>query len=155
AKNHSSRSRTVVCDLRVLLSLAEWLSRAVFISGKFRAFIVKATGLSGGYLSVCHQPVQKKRMLLFGPQSFRPQSCCCRERDHGGLLSCCPREGDALRLCNAMLPSQVAVSFHCQRATVLVPEPAGNSRNVNAGFDTPRCEQVPQIVMSDAIYADL
>ena len=74
--------------------------------------------------------------------------------DHVGLLCCDRREAYALRLRDAVLAPQVAVGFHCQRAAVFVSEPAGDGRNVHAAFDAARCEQVPQIVMRDAIRAD-
>ena len=61
----------------------------------------------------------------------------------------------ALRLGDAVLASQMPVSFHCQRAAVLVSKPAGDGRNVHAAFDAARSEQVPQVVMCDAIRADL
>jgi hypothetical protein len=36
---------------------------------------------------------------------------------------------------DAVLVSQVAVGFHAQRAAVLMSKPAGNGRNVHAGFN--------------------
>ena len=84
-----------------------------------------------------------------------PELCDCRKCDNVRLLYRGWRERDALRLRNAVFTPQVAIGFHRQRAAVFVSKPAGNSRNVHAAFDAARCEQVPQIVMRDAICADL
>ena len=67
------------------------------------------------------------------------------------LLRC---KAHALRLCNAVLAPQMPVRFHCQRAAVFVSEPARNGRNIHAAFDAARREQMPQVVMRDAIRAD-
>ena len=67
----------------------------------------------------------------------------------------CDAETHALRLRNAVLAAQVAIGFHCQCAAVFVSKPARNSWNIDAAFDAARCEQMPQIVMRDAICADL
>ena len=64
------------------------------------------------------------------------------------------REAHALRLRDAVLAPQMAVGFHCQRAAVFMSEPARNSRNIHAAFDAARREQMPQVVMRDAIRAD-
>lgn len=47
----------------------------------------------------------------------------------------------------------MAVGFHCQAAAVFVPEPARDGRNIYARLDAARREQMPQIVMRDAIGA--
>src|SRR6266699_4756007 len=60
-----------------------------------------------------------------------------------------------LCLRNAVFASQMTVRFHCQRAAVLVSKPPGNGRNIHAAFNAARREQVPQVVMCDAICADL
>ena len=52
-----------------------------------------------------------------------------------------------------MLVPQVAVSPHRQRPAVLVTEPARNRWDVHAGFDTPRGEQMPQVMVSDSFDA--
>src|SRR5437588_5257632 len=83
------------------------------------------------------------------------RSCRRRKRNHIILLRCHWREADLLRLRNAMLASQVSIRFHCQRAPVLVSEPAGNGWNVHGGFNASRCKQMPQVVMGDAICSDL
>ena len=38
---------------------------------------------------------------------------------------------------------------------VLVPKPAENGRNVHAAFSAARCEEMPQVMMRDAICSDL
>ena len=53
-----------------------------------------------------------------------------------------------------MLIAQVTVGLHCQRSTVLMAEPSRNGRNIDARFNTSRCEQMPQIVMGDSHHAD-
>ena len=80
--------------------------------------------------------------------------CFCRKRNDIGLLRRCRCECDALRLRNAVLAPQVAVRFHCQRASIFVPKPTRNGRNVHAAFDAARRKQMPQIVVRDAIRAD-
>src|SRR5260370_28482309 len=88
-----------------------------------------------------------------------PKRCvvlCCRSEWNHVSFPCNSRgEADLLRLGNTVLPPQVSVGFHCQRAPLFVSKPAGNSRNVRARFDAPRCKQVPQIVMRDALCPDL
>jgi hypothetical protein len=73
------------------------------------------------------------------------------EANHVSLAISSWHKGYTLCLCNAVFPSQVAVSFHCQRAAVLVSEPARNSGNIYARFDAASREQVPEIVMRDAV----
>ncbi len=80
---------------------------------------------------------------------------CCRWKRNDIALFCRRRcEGNPLRLRNAVFAPQVTISFHRQCAAVLVSKPARNSWNVNAAFDAAGCEQVPQIVMCDAICSD-
>ena len=47
-------------------------------------------------------------------------SCRHRECNHVGLLCRHRRKRHALRLSNAVLASQVAIRFHCERAAVFV-----------------------------------
>src|SRR5262249_24089058 len=54
-----------------------------------------------------------------------------------------------------VLIAQVAVRFHCKRAAVFMSEPARNSWNVDATLNAAHCEQMPQVVMRDAIRAHL
>ena len=82
------------------------------------------------------------------------QLCSRRECDHVGLLYRDRRKGHSVCLRKAVLAPQVAVGFHCQRAAVFVPKPAGDSWNVHAAFDAARREQMAQVVMCDAIRAD-
>lgn len=49
----------------------------------------------------------------------------------------------------------MTVGFHAKRTSVLVSEPARDSRNVAAAFDTNGREKVSKIVMSDSLHADL
>jgi hypothetical protein len=82
-------------------------------------------------------------------------SCRCREWNNMAIANALRRgECHALRLRNAVLAPQMAVGFHCQRAAILVSKPARDSRNIDTAFDAARGEQVPQIVMRNAICAD-
>ena len=144
--------RTVVHGLQILPRYRK-LVAATF--GPWRLHGLARTPIASTRLTpqrVPH-PFQEKELLFMRQRRF-PSSCRCRECDHVGLLCCDRREGHALRLCDAVLAAQVPVGFHCQRAAVLVSKPARNGRNVHAAFDAARCEQMPQIVMRDAIRAD-
>src|SRR6266513_1991873 len=77
------------------------------------------------------------------------------ECNHVSFLMAGWRKCHTLRLRDAMLAPQMTVRFHCQRAAVLVSKPPGNGRNIHAAFNAARGEQVPQVVMSDAICSDL
>src|SRR5206468_3077196 len=79
----------------------------------------------------------------------------CRKRDDVGLFSGDWREAHLLCLRNTVLASQVPISFHGTRAAVFVPNPPRNGRNIHARLDAPCCEQMPQIMMCDAIHSDL
>ena len=52
-----------------------------------------------------------------------------------------------------MLIAQMTVSFHAQRAAVLVPKPSGDGWNVNTSLNAACCKQMAQVVMRDAFYA--
>lgn len=56
---------------------------------------------------------------------------------------------DLLCLVGAVFVSQMPVSFHAQRAAVLVPKLAGNGRNVNAGLNAARGKQMMQVVVGN------
>jgi hypothetical protein len=60
---------------------------------------------------------------------------------------------ETFRLGNAVLAAQVAVSLHRKNTSVLMAEPTGNGWDVDAAFDTDRCEQVAQIVVCDSCHA--
>ena len=45
------------------------------------------------------------------------------------------REIDELCHAGGMLVAEMAVNFHCQSATILMAEPAGDGGNVNAAFN--------------------
>src|SRR3989441_223780 len=49
-----------------------------------------------------------------------------------------------------MVIAKVAVNFHCQCAAVFVAQPPADGRNINAGFNTPGCEKVTEVVVSEA-----
>lgn len=49
----------------------------------------------------------------------------------------------------------MAVSFHGERAAVFMPEPAGDGRDVDSGFDPDGGEQMPKIMVGDAQNAEL
>ena len=78
---------------------------------------------------------------------------CCKLNDLVVRLTV-TRKANALRLRDAVLAAQMAVGFHCESAAVFMSKPARNSRNINAALDAPRREEMPQIVMRDAICAD-
>lgn len=84
----------------------------------------------------------------------RQTLCRGRKRNDIALFCYNGREGHPLRLSNAVFPAEVAIRAHRQRAAVLMSKPAGNSWNIHAAFDAPCCEEVPQIVMCDAIRPD-
>jgi hypothetical protein len=71
-----------------------------------------------------HLQFCQKKELLFVRQRRFPKSCGRRECNHIRLLCCDRRKGHPLRLGDAVLTPQMAVSFHRQRATVLVSKPA-------------------------------
>lgn len=47
----------------------------------------------------------------------------------------------------ALFVSQVSVGLHGQGAAVFAPQPAGYTREVNAGFNTAGGEQVAEVVV--------
>ena len=57
------------------------------------------------------------------------------ELDYVGLRRAYSGEVHALRLERGMFLTQMAVHFHCERASVFMPEPPRDRWNVNAGFD--------------------
>jgi len=57
------------------------------------------------------------------------------------------REIDELGHAGGMLVAEMAIDFHCQGATVLMAEPAGDGGNVNAALNAAGGEQMAQIVM--------
>jgi len=57
------------------------------------------------------------------------------------------REANLRRLALAVLLAKVAISFHCQRATVGMSQPSGYGRYVDAAFDAACREEMSQIVM--------
>ncbi len=52
-----------------------------------------------------------------------------------------------------VLVAQVPVDSHCQRTTILVPQPAGNGRNVHAARNAPGCEEVAEIMVTESMDA--
>jgi hypothetical protein len=44
---------------------------------------------------------------------------------------------------------EMAVAFHCQRAAILVTKPAAHGRNIHAGLDAGRGEEVPKVVVRE------
>lgn len=74
-------------------------------------------------------------------------------RGRGGnlhdILWLCLNKGHPLHHREAVLFPQMAVDFHGQCAAVLVAEPATHSRNIHAGFDTGRSEEVPEFMMGE------
>src|SRR4030095_3345391 len=91
-------------------------------------------------------------MRVFCAASRPGSRLCVRKRDDVGLFSRNWRECHTLRLSDAVFAPQVAVGFHCQRAAILVPEPARNGGNIDARLNAAGREQVPEIVMRYAIY---
>ena len=84
-------------------------------------------------------------VVEFEPNEVYARACASRlsrKCDNVGLLGGHSGERHPLRLRNAMLTSQVAVGFHCERAAVLVAEPAGHRWNINAAFDANGREQM-------------
>src|SRR5260221_383620 len=85
----------------------------------------------------------------------------CRRRWNDAVLwhyRLCSRLGwgrkrNLLCLGNTVLPTQMPVGLHRQRATVLVPEPAGDGRDVHTAFDANRCEEMTKVVVRDAGHA--
>ncbi len=73
-----------------------------------------------------------------------------RERNHFRIACWESCKADPLCLGDAVLSAQVAVGFHRQRAAVLVSDPAGDGRDINATLNAGSGEQMPQIVMGDA-----
>ena len=53
-----------------------------------------------------------------------------------------------------MFVAQMSVGFHGQRPAVLVTQPARNSRNVHAGFNTAGGKQMAEIMVSQPRNAD-
>jgi hypothetical protein len=100
-------------------------------------------------------PSRPEKRITFASKGAKARSCRDRKRDHVSLLCHSWREGHTLRLSNAVLTPQVTVGFHCQRAAVLVSKPARDGWNIHAALYAPRCKQVPQIVMRNAICANL
>jgi len=49
-----------------------------------------------------------------------------------------------------MLIPKVAVRPHSQRSPVLVAQPSGNGRDIDATLDTPGSKQVPEVMMGKA-----
>ena len=102
----------------------------------------------------------KKALQLFSERcgffcpALRFSSGICRKRDYVCLFGRNRRECHFLCLCKAVFVAQMSIRFHCQRPAVFVSQPAGNGRNVYAGFYAARREQVPQIMMSDALRSD-
>jgi hypothetical protein len=94
------------------------------------------------------------RLLAYFGAGLYGIASCIYAFAGNGMTSACRCECDALRLRNAVLAPQVAVRFHCQRASIFVPKPTRNGRNVHAAFDAARRKQMPQIVVRDAIRAD-
>ena len=59
-----------------------------------------------------------------------------------------------MRLGDAVFAAQVAVRAHGKGSAVFVTEPAGNCRDVHAGFNTDGREEMPQIVMRDSCHSN-
>ena len=150
----STTRRNLIASGRVVLLQTLANSRERFARATQRNFFA-----SGSFGLVCPQggyPLARKKELHFTWLHGQVSELCrCRKGDHIALFCRNRRERDALRLCDAVLAPEVAVGFHCQRAAVFVSEPPGNGRNVHTTFNAARCKQVPQIVMCDAICADL
>ena len=62
------------------------------------------------------------------------------------LLKC-----NLLRFVGAVFVSQMAVSFHAQRAAVLVSKPARNGRNVHSVFDAAGGKQMALVVVREPL----
>ena len=54
-----------------------------------------------------------------------------------------------------MLIPKVPVRSHSERSPILVTEPSGNGRDIDATLDAPGGEQMPQIVVGNPMRADL
>src|SRR5512133_1252595 len=137
----------------LLLSCRGEVRFPFFLAENFRGVIVKATAYSGGVRCAYRHPI-KKELLVVRQRRF-PNSYRRRECDHIGLICCDRHEGNALRLSNAVLTPQMPVRLHCECAPIFVSKPARYGRNIHTAFDAARREQMPQIVMGDAICAHL
>src|SRR5215831_3283536 len=98
-----------------------------------------------GYLGGCSDARLASRILCE----------CCWEWNDIGVLFRERRKRDALCLLFAVFVAQVAVNAHGQCTAIFLSEPTRDSWNIHAGFDAACCKQMPQIVVRNAIRADL
>ena len=128
--------------------MTAFLELEAAISRDVRRTIPRALGDSPGPLPTCDG-------VLFGMCLIALALCRRWERKHVSRFRANGHERDALRLRYAVLAPQMPVGFHGSGAAVFMCKPAGNGRNVHARFKTACYEQMPQIMMSDALGADL
>jgi hypothetical protein len=79
---------------------------------------------------------------------------CSRKRDDVCLFGRNWREAHTLRLRNAVLAPQMTVGFHCECTAVFMSKPTRDCWNIHSALNANSREQVPQVVMRDAIRAN-